>query len=523
MVKQVQAHPLATNPLFIRTLAEELRLFGVHEQLQRHLDHYLTSETIDDLFERVLARLEKDCGKKQVKAAMTAIWASRAGLIEKEILGIANLTPATWAAMRHALNEALLETNGKITFAHNYVRLAIKDRYLHSVKLQKSVHRALVRWFSSQPADARRAQEEPWQLHKLGAHKRIRKVLVNPLIFLELWKFNTYELLGYWRDHWSRDELLLEYQKIYPSWVEWRTQFRENALVWPELVTALADAIWGAGYYSDFFAAIQIYARDLLAKRYGARDVSVAKRDISCAHYLRQLADSASLVYAKRAVQVLEPLGPSEDLVSAYVVMSLCLSSDGEIFKAEDYYRLASSTLYQIPDSTNRILMRHKLVIGKFFSDNNDYDRIGERYVISNLVEDEERIFGTEHRLTLESVDLLVGCLLREELWIEASNLAMSHYLRCYRVFGEDHPQTGYAAGKFGIASFHLDDFESAEWGLSKATEILAKNFPEGHQSRSVFLQPLAETYERMQRPAQAEVIRERLKSEMIGHFFYWS
>ena len=73
MVKQVQKHPLATNPLFLRTLAEELRLFGVHEELQKRLDHYLSSQTIDDLFERVLERVEKDCGKKQLKAAMTAI------------------------------------------------------------------------------------------------------------------------------------------------------------------------------------------------------------------------------------------------------------------------------------------------------------------------------------------------------------------------------------------------------------------------------------------------------------------
>ena len=80
MVKQVQAHVLAANPLFVRTLAEELRLYGVHEKLQKRLDHYLTSQTIDDLFERVLERVESDCGKKQVKATMTAIWASRAGL-----------------------------------------------------------------------------------------------------------------------------------------------------------------------------------------------------------------------------------------------------------------------------------------------------------------------------------------------------------------------------------------------------------------------------------------------------------
>jgi nephrocystin-3 len=90
-------HPLATNPLFLRTLAEELRLFGVHEELAQRLDYYLASETIDKLFERVLERVESDCGAIAVRSTMEAIWASRAGLTEKEILGVANLVPATWA------------------------------------------------------------------------------------------------------------------------------------------------------------------------------------------------------------------------------------------------------------------------------------------------------------------------------------------------------------------------------------------------------------------------------------------
>ena len=64
-----QAHPLAGNPLFIRTLAEEMRLFGVHERLKDRLDHYLGSHTLDDLFERVLERVERDCGAKRVRTA----------------------------------------------------------------------------------------------------------------------------------------------------------------------------------------------------------------------------------------------------------------------------------------------------------------------------------------------------------------------------------------------------------------------------------------------------------------------
>ena len=72
MVARVMAHPLSSNPLFVRTLAEELRVFGVHEELEARLGECLTSVTVDDLFERVLERVEQDCGTRKVRDALTA-------------------------------------------------------------------------------------------------------------------------------------------------------------------------------------------------------------------------------------------------------------------------------------------------------------------------------------------------------------------------------------------------------------------------------------------------------------------
>jgi len=132
-------HPLAGNPLWLKTLAEELRLFGSHEELERRLTTLLghpkgkapeEPPTVDDLFEHVLARIEHDHGQKLVRNALTSIWASRAGLSEPELLDILNCPPAIWAPIRYALEDALLESGGRISLAHDYLRIAISDRYL---------------------------------------------------------------------------------------------------------------------------------------------------------------------------------------------------------------------------------------------------------------------------------------------------------------------------------------------------------------------------------------------------------
>jgi hypothetical protein len=522
LVHQVQDHALANNPLFIRTLAEELRLFGVHEELHKRLDLYLTSQTIDDLFELVLRRVENDCGNKEVKAAMAAIWASRAGLTEKELLEIAKLKPITWAGIRYALDLALLETGGKITFSHEYMRKAVQDRYLAKESQRTAAHRLLARWFSQQEPDSRRAQEEPWQLHKLGAHARLRESLLDPQIFLSLWEFSQTELLGYWRDHWEGHDLAADYERV-----QWRNQLSSLRRSWPNLIAALADAMWEAGIYGHFGAALQMYSRDLSVRKHGASSVQTARRDIHCAHYLRHLEDEKSIAYARRAVRILESKGSPFHLIEAYLVMAAVLYSNGEGWNAQEYLELADDVLDQLPPSPARILAECEYTIAWFnfgwanqFSGQpiSDFPSITiPRF--QELVDEMESVFGREHRSTLGAVDFLVGALMTAELWQEAKNLAMSLYLRYYRMFGEAHVQTAYAAGKYGVASLRLDDLDSAEWGLSKASELLSKTFAGHHQSRTVFHEPLAETYERMGRLDDAKAIRDQLKSEMIGRY----
>ena len=201
LLKQALTHPLSNNPLFLITLAEELRLFGVHEELQKRLNQYLASKTIDDLFERVLKRVEGDSGKQVVQLAMQSIWASRAGLTEKEILAIVKLKPATWATIRNALDQCLLEAGGKITFAHDYMRIAVKDRYLKTKQLQKQAHFDLAKYFQKQVADARRAQEEPYQWQRSEQWRSLRSCLSDKGIFdFLLRQKDLGEILAYWLD-----------------------------------------------------------------------------------------------------------------------------------------------------------------------------------------------------------------------------------------------------------------------------------------------------------------------------------
>jgi hypothetical protein len=310
----------------------------------------------------------------------------------------------------------------------------------------------------------------------------------------------------------------------------WRSQYDPKRRIWPRLIAALADAVWEAGIYDKFGAALQMYARDLAVAKSGARSLVVAHRDIHCAHYLRHLAaDDASIVYAKRAVRSLESMDEPLVLVESYLAMAAALDSNGEGWKAQGYLDLAREQLDRLPQTASKTMARRSYLVAWFFYGWADR-RSGMPVsavpsmtisAFEALVVELESLLGREHRCTLEAIDLLVRCLLEAERWAEASNLAMSLYLRCVRSFGAKHVQTGYAVGKFGKAKFRLDDLESAEWGLSKAVEILSKGFPPGHQSRIVFHDALAACLEKMGKTIEAETVGAELKQGLIDRFSY--
>ena len=517
LLKQMMAHQLADNPLFIRTLAEELRLFGVHEQLQGRLNHYLTSVTIDDLFEKVLQRVEGDCGKKSVKTTMMAIWASRAGLTEKEILGIADLKPATWAPIRNALDGALLEINGRIIFAHDYMRSAVRDRYLPTEARQRKSHRTLAEWFHNLPGLARRAEEEPWQWKQVGdwsAIKRLQRCIADWEMFRVLWRNRTDDLFSYLKEF-QHDDLIRTYEFVYPIWMK-----TAPAKLRLELTADLADALWDAGLYCQLGAKLQVAATRRTFRLSGSTSIKAANRYVQCAHYLRQLANPLALKYAKKAVDILEERDDLASLLEAWICLALNLASSGDGWLGAELAERALARLDELPDDARRLDIEHSIVLG-WFSASSLQGQHNAEPVLSKLVEHEERVLGREHRRTLETVDHQVRCLLMQEKYVESSSRAMDLYQRCCRAFGRAHPSTAFAAGKFGQANLALGVLCAAEWGLSKAHEILAAVFPPGHPHAALYLNDLACVYDRLGNADEAKRIRAEQKSALVGRLFY--
>jgi tetratricopeptide (TPR) repeat protein len=481
MVRQVQEHPLATTPLFLRTLAEELRLFGVHEELQKRLDDYLTSQTVEDLFERVLQRVEKDAGKKRVKAAMTAIWASRAGLTEKEILGIAELTPASWASIRYALNEALVENSGKLLFAHDYLRSSIRSRYLSTPQRQSNTHAVVGRWFRSQPFDVRRVQEEPWQWLMAKRWSDLTQWLDDRKVLCLLTsEAKRREWLSYWLNvsDVRQVDLSSHYSRVWSELLRGLDKIESLTLIF-----AMQQALATAGYLDDFVERLARTAILLSRDIFGELHVKTCSGYRNLADLLamrRNVGDSHEAILLLQDVVSIERESGSHELATTLNLLGTLLASEQRFDEARLVYEEALVLFRAIdgnenPDSTATILNN----LGDLENARGSPDKAHEWLV--QCLQIRKRTLPPDHPLLAVAMDNLAKALAARRRMSEASAFFERALTMRVRVLGNDHPETNNTRVNWGTYLFHNKQFDKAGELFNKAWQADALRFGPEH------------------------------------------
>lgn len=194
------------RPLFLRSLLEELRIFGIHEHLDDKIAYYLAAPTVTALFDRILERYEEDCEQEHpgfVRDVMTHIWASRRGLSKAEILDLLGedekqLPYAHWVPFQQSTEQAFVNRSGLIGFSHNYFRTAVEDRYLSDDLSRKTAHLSLADYFGKHEISSRVMDELPWQLAMAESWRNLYDKLADLDFFDEAWNLDEYEVKRYW-------------------------------------------------------------------------------------------------------------------------------------------------------------------------------------------------------------------------------------------------------------------------------------------------------------------------------------
>jgi hypothetical protein len=223
-ISLVAEAPMSGNPLFLTALLEELRVWGVYETLNDQIRHYIAAPSVGELFQRILARYERDYDRDRpglVRDSFCAIWAARQGLSEPELLDLLGqngepLPHAYWSPLHLAAERSLVSHSGLLTFFHDYLRQAVRDRYLGGERQQHDAHIRLADYFAARELSPRKIAELPWQFTQAQEWKRVAGVLGELPLIKAAMKDKAYEIYAYWSrvtEH-IPDAPLKAYQKI---------------------------------------------------------------------------------------------------------------------------------------------------------------------------------------------------------------------------------------------------------------------------------------------------------------------
>ena len=173
------------NPLYLKLVAEELRLFGDYDRLPE----FIAQLPIDvpGMFHAVLDRLERDNGRELVEHSLSLIATGRHGLLEGEILellvrpGEERFPVALWSRLYRGLAAYLKPRasasggeEGLIDFFHRQLAKVVREQYLACEEVQLRQHTRLAAYFHHKGDPSRNSTWEgnyPRSLSELPYHQ----------------------------------------------------------------------------------------------------------------------------------------------------------------------------------------------------------------------------------------------------------------------------------------------------------------------------------------------------------------
>ncbi len=444
--QQLVTAPGSKNPLFLRTVLEELRQFGSFEKLPQRVAHYLEAGNQRELFLRVLRRWQEDFdGKKAeqegrtpdlVRRALEHLWAARQGLSEPEWLELLGeqgdpLPRALWTPFFLALEPHLSQRAGLFAFGHDFLRQAVEEEFVAAAESKQAAHLAVANYFERHPQQQqmtpRKAAEWPYQLHAAEACERLEACLTDIPLFLALFNDrNKWELTSYWhRLRHQGSDMGDCYTTAFQQWIE------IPANVGDDFVPAhLGQFLSDNGLYPA--------AEPLLRRALRARERALGPEHPNALTSVNNLA---------------ELLGNKGDYAGAEPLLRRALATSDRVLGPEHPHTLLSV------NNLAGLLTRKG-------------DYAGAEPLFRRSLEARDRVLGPEHPHTLLSVNNLAGLLTRKGDYVGAEPLYRQALEARERVLGPEHPDTLGSLNNLAVLLHGKGDYAGAEPLYRRAVEV---------------------------------------------------
>ncbi len=485
----IAADPNCANPLFLRTVLEELRIFGSFERLDERIDYYVSASDVSDLFQRVLSRLEEDYGHTTVENVLSLIWSSRRGLSEPELLEITGLSRVDLSTFLLALEYQLMQRGGLLDFYHDFLRSAVDYRYLgNSSERHRGLHLRIADYFEEQPISSRKADELPWQLVQAQEIDRLKRSLADIGMFLEFApEEKQYDLLGYWLA--AGDLAVMD--DVYQQAIELLEENTEGEKDRFSIYDKLGNFMEVCGRYKS--------AESLLRRAVTICESNPNEREtILCMRRLAGvLMEQGNYTEAgellERIRTICEEEFGSTGAEAARTLMDLgkLARLKGEYGNARDYFERAHDIYTGVYGPDHHVTATSLKMLAVTYEEQGNVAQAEPLY--RQVIEIRDRVLGSNHPFTADCIYNLATNLWNAGRLDEAEPLFHQSLDIWKNVYGDDHPATAMGYNNLAVLYRHKGDFEAAEPLYRKTLSIWEELFGPEHLYSAMTLTNLAE------------------------------
>lgn len=451
LLDDIVATPQTGSPLFLRSLLDELRVFGFADRLPDITRRYLRAREPSELLQQIFDRWEADYDRDQpgtVRDTLGLLAAARRGLSEPELLDLLGsgdlpMPRASWAPLFSAAEPFLFESSGILNVGEGQFADAVKRRYLRTDAATHAAHRRLARYFAHQPVGPRRVEEQPW-------HERLADLNALPSTLA-----NRDLVAQAWRDGRQRD------------WISYWGSVARN--VDPVAVhEAMIDSARESGVTGDQLSNLHKCAAELL-RGLGRFDAAIRMMDRA-----REAADEQSLAPPKH---VPAELGEANELADR-----------GRAYLAAGRFAEAKEAVTQALGLRERLLGADHVVVATSLNDLGElYRRVGDAAraipLHQRALRNRERALGPTHSAVAESLNNLACALLDVGNPAEAEPLLRRSLAIRRAVFGETHALTADGLNNVGHTLTQLGRSDEAVDLHRQALALRQQLFGEEHPS----------------------------------------
>lgn len=472
--QRIMNDPETRNTLVLRTLLDELICFGSHERLDARIDFYLAAQGIEDFFDRVLQRYEQDYGRDLVSRTLTLLALSERGLSEEELLAIAGLRQMDWHLFYCAAYNHLVERDGLLGFAHQYIATAVATRYATAdASASAPLRRATAAYFAALPPSDRRTSELAHQYYHLADWQHLHDTLVGFGAFNYFHSTNDPLLSLYWRALLKAGYSLSAYLQLLHS--------EENADM--------------AGEYNDIgFFVENFFADSNLALEYQVKALSIRERVLGTDHpdtalscnnigfvyytigdYVKALGyHYKALAIRKKVLGTVHP-----DTAQSYNNIGLVYGDMGDNVKALEYYGKAMAIWENVFGIAHPDTATSYINIGTVYGNMGDYaNALGYSGKALTIM---EMMLGPEHPHTATSYNNIGSVYYSKRDYTKALEYYVKALAIREKVLGTEHPDTAQSYNNIGVTYYKQGNTDKALEYFGKALAIRKKKLGDKH------------------------------------------